>query len=69
MSLPREVAAREPADLGHKHGTKGDLGRHGADLLGDDRVLLIVGTAEERIAAINVRPEMGDAVRACKRVR
>ena len=39
----------------------------GAALLGDDRIGLVVGTTVARIAAINVGPELGDAVRRWRR--
>jgi hypothetical protein len=38
------------------------LGRDSAALLRDDGILLLVGTALPRIVAINVRPELRDAV-------
>ena len=38
------------------------LGSYGTGLLGDDRVVLVVGTAKAGISAVNVRPELGDAV-------
>jgi hypothetical protein len=40
------------------------LGRDGAALLRDDGVLLVVGTAEARVATVEVGPELRDAVRA-----
>src|SRR4029077_14688458 len=63
VAWDREGSASAPMPKGCTRNTQ-RLGGDGAALLGDDRVGLVVGTALAGIAAINVRPELGDAVAA-----